>query len=48
MSKNEEDKSCHNCSRHLNKGRYGCHWRTEIAMQEDESPCLNWKEYKDE
>lgn len=42
MSKSDV-KSCDNCLYCPDKERYGCWWRSEIAMQQDKSPCLNWE-----
>lgn len=43
MSKEKEpDASCNNCKYLLYPNRYGCHVRSEMAMQEDKSPCLIW------
>lgn len=39
-----EFKSCDKCKRLINDHRYGCPWRSEIAMFEDKSPCLNYEE----
>lgn len=41
-------KSCENCRECKTPGRWGCYWRTEMAMMEDKSPCLNWEEKSDE
>ena len=38
----EPDASCNNCKYLLYPNRYGCHVRSEMAMQEDKSPCLIW------
>lgn len=42
MNNKSEDKSCESCSHCVTPNRWGCPWRTEIAMFEDKSPCLNW------
>lgn len=35
--------ACDNCNWLKNKNRHGCHWRSEIPMLEDKSPCLNYE-----
>lgn len=41
--------SCDNC-KYLDpaSNRYGCHVRSEMAMQDDKSPCLIWDDGKDD